>query len=198
MTVEHKAISSPTPRSDLTGVSGLEALIRSAGEAAGPRPVDNWNPPYCGDIGMSIRKDGIWLYQGSPIGRPALVKLFASILRKDDDGKHYLVTPVEKIDVAVEDAPLLAVDMAVTGEGEAQTLTFRTNTDDIVSVGHANPMRFVRQDPAGGMKPYVRVRGRIEALVTRAVYADLVMHACSGERLGSLGVWSGGLFWEMG
>ncbi len=180
------------------GPEGLEALIKTAGPAAGPRPVEHWNPPYCGDIGIKIRRDGVWLYRDSPIGRPALVKLFASILRKDDDGRTYLVTPAEKIDVAIEDAPFLAVDMVATGSGEQQKLTFRTNVDDVVTVGVANPIRFVRQDSAGGLKPYIRVRGRLEALVTRAVYVDLVSVAVSGETLGSLGVWSCGTWWSMG
>jgi uncharacterized protein len=176
----------------------LEALIRAAGPSMGPRPVESWNPPYCGDIGIAIRRDGVWTHQGGPITRPAIVKLFASILRKDDDGRTYLVTPGEKIDVQVEDAPFLAVEMAVTGSGEDQKLTFRTNVDDVITVCAENPMRFERQDPAGGLKPYIRVRGRLEALVTRAVYADLVALTVSGETLGSLGVWSNGVWWGMG
>ena len=178
---------------------GLEALLRAAGEGTGVRPVDRWDPPYCGDIGMSIRRDGTWIYQNSPIGRPALVKLFAGILRKDADGRTYLVTPAEKVDVDVEDAPFLGVEMAVEGSGSVQVLTFRTNADDVVAVGPEHPMRFCRQDPTGGLKPYIHVRGRLEALVTRAVYADLVSLAEPrvGE-VGPLGVWSGGVWWEMG
>src|SRR5262245_51524975 len=109
-----------------SGLGGLEALLK---EQAGdlPPPVDKWNPPYCGDIGMRIRSDGVWFYQGSPIGRKPLVRLFSRVLRKDLDGKHYLVTPVEKVDVAVDDAPFLAVEMEVTGRGTGQALTFRTN-----------------------------------------------------------------------
>lgn len=174
---------------------GLDALLAAAGEGAGPRPVESWNPPYCGDIGLAIRADGSWIYQGSPIGRMALVKLFASILRKDEDGRTYLVTPAEKVDCHVADAPFLAVDMAVTGEGEAQRITFRTNVDDIVSVDATHPMRFEAQAGTGGLKPYVRVRGRLDALVTRAVYADLV--ALAVEREGVPGIWSGGCFWPL-
>ena len=177
--------------------SDLAALMRAAGAGTGPRPVEKWNPPYCGDIGMKIRADGVWIYQGSPIGRSALVKLFSGILRKDADHKTYLVTPVEKVDVEVADAHFLAVDMAVTGYGPGQSLTFRTNVDDVVTVDAAHPLRFVRQDPDGGLKPYILVRGRLEALVTRAVYADLVALAVSGDDLGSLGVWSAGKWWEM-
>jgi hypothetical protein len=170
--------------------------MRGASESggAGARPVEKWDPPYCGDIGMAIRRDGTWLYQGSPIGRIALVKLFASVLRKDADGRTYLVTPAEKVDVAVEDAPFLAVEMAVEGEGRDQRLTFRTNLDDVVTVDAEHPLRFEASGPDGGLKPYVLVRGRLEALCTRAVYAELVELAVGGEELG---VWSGGVWWGM-
>ncbi len=156
-----------------TRISGLEELLRShAGK--GPPPVERWNPPYCGDIGMEIRADGTWIYQKSPIGRIALVKLFASVLRKDEDGRHYLVTPAEKVDVRVADAPFLAVEMEVRGEGSARQLVFRTNVDDIVTCGPDHPLRFVEEPASGGLKPYLHVRGRLEALVTRALYYDLV------------------------
>jgi uncharacterized protein len=180
-------------------LSELEGLLRTATGSgqAGARPVEMWNPPYCGDIGLKIRRDGQWLYQESPIGRIALVKLFASILRKDDDGRTYLVTPAEKIGVDVEDAPFLAVEMAVEGSGATQTLTFRTNVDDVVAVDKDHPLRFERAEPDGGLKPYVLVRGRLEALATRAVYAELVAlaEACDGGD--AVGVWSGGVWWEM-
>lgn len=184
-----------------TSSTGLEALMRDAAASgeAGARPVEKWDPPYCGDIGMTIRRDGTWMYQGSPIGRIALVKLFASILRKDDDGKTYLVTPVEKIDVEVEDAPFLAVEMAVAGEGRNQTLTFRTNVDDVVTVDAEHPLRFEASGPDGGLKPYILVRGRLEALCTRAVYAELVALADTGDgNRDDVGVWSGGEWWRMG
>jgi uncharacterized protein len=179
-----------------TGQSGLEALIAAAGPGAGPRPVEQWNPPYCGDVGMKIRRDGTWLYQESPIGRVALVKLFAGILRKDEDGRTYLVTPAEKIDVAVEDAPFLAVEMAVTGAGPAQILTFRTNVDDLVTADRDHPLRFASVPRDGGLKPYVRVRGRLDALVTRALYAELA-NLAEANADGALGVWSGGVWWPM-
>jgi hypothetical protein len=190
----------PQPSGAAVGGAALDALMRAAKEAggAGERPVEKWNPPYCGDIGLRIRSDGTWLYQNSPIGRIALVKLFASILRKDADANTYLVTPAEKILVTVDDAPFLAVDMVASGEGEASTLTMRTNVDDVVTVDAAHPLRFVRQEQSGGLKPYVRVRGRLEALVTRAVYADLVALAVPREAsCATLGVWSGGIWWEM-
>jgi uncharacterized protein len=174
------------------GLAGLEALLK---EQAGDRlpPVDTWNPPYCGDIGMRIRNDGVWFYQGSPIGRKPLVKLFSRVLRKDEDGRHYLVTPVEKVDVAVDDAPFLAVEMEVSGAGEGQTLTFRTNVDDVVRCGTDHRLRFVEERPGGGLKPYLRVRGRLEALVTRALYYDLVELAVPAQDgTDKLVVWSAG------
>jgi hypothetical protein len=171
-------------------IGGLEALIR-AQVAKGSAPVELWDPPYCGDIGLRIRADGTWLYRDSPIGRPALVKLFASVLRKDADGRHYLVTPVEKIDVAVDDAPLLAVEMEVRGAGTSQSLIFRTNVDDVVPAGAEHPLRFVVEPDSGGLKPYLLVRGRLEALVTRALAYDLVEIAVEEQGRG-LGVWSGG------
>lgn len=156
-----------------TRIAGLEALLKEAG-AGGVRPVERWNPPYCGDIGLEIRRNGQWVYQGTPIGRVALVKLFASVLRKDADGKTYLVTPAEKVDVKVEDAAFLAVEMQIDGRGLDQVLTFRTNVDDAVAAGPEHPLRFAVEAAAGGLKPYVLVRGRLEALVTRTVYGDLV------------------------
>lgn len=168
-------------------------------EPAGARPVESWNPPYCGDIGLSIRRDGTWTYRESPIARPSLVKLFASILRKDEDGRTYLVTPVEKVDVKVEDAPFLAVEMITEGSGENQMIKFRTNVDDVVSVDKDHPLRFERQNPGGGLKPYVLVRGRLEALCTRAVYAELVELAeARSDASDTIGVWSGGTWWGMG
>ena len=174
--------------------------MRAASDAGGTalRPVEKWDPPYCGDIGMEIRRDGTWMYQGSPIGRAALVQLFASILRKDADGRTYLVTPAEKVDVRVEDAPFLAVEMAAEGEGRAQRLTFRTNVDDVVTVDAEHPLRFEASGPDGGLKPYVLVRGRLEALCTRAVYSELVELAVAGDDGGEdVGVWSGGLWWGL-
>jgi hypothetical protein len=153
-------------------ISGLEEIVRAAA-GKGPAPVERWNPPYCGDIGLTIRTDGTWTYRGSPIGRMALVKLFARVLRKDADGRTYLVTPAEKVDVEVADAPFLAVEMEVRGNGPGQQIVLRTN-----------------------VKPYVRVRGRLEALVTRALYYDLVELAEEGED-GIPGLWSGGVFFRL-
>jgi hypothetical protein len=175
-------------------IVGLEALLQ-AHRGKGPAPVERWNPPYCGDIGMRIRSDGVWFYQGSLIGRAPLVKLFAGVLRKDADGKHYLVTPAEKVDVAVEDAPFLAVEMEVRGSRRAQSLVFRTNVDDIVIAGPEHPLRFFVEEKSQGLKPYLLVRGRLEALVTRALYYDLVELAVDDGK--GLGLWSGGAFFPM-
>jgi hypothetical protein len=188
----------PVDRPVATGLAGLEAMLKAQG-LAGAAPVERWNPPYCGDIGLKIAASGVWFYQGSPIGRMALVKLFARVLRRDTDQRHYLVTPAEKVDVAVDDAPFLAVEMQVDGAGEAQTLVFRTNVDDVVRCGPANPIRFALEAAGGGLKPYVLVRGRLEALVTRAVYYDLVELAVPrrADSHATLGVWSGGAWFEL-
>ena len=153
------------------GLAGLQAAARSA-TGKGLPPVHLWDPPYCGDIGLKIARDGVWSYQGSPIGRMPLVKLFASILRKDPE-RYVLVTPVEKVAVEVEDAPFLAVALLPAGEGGQQTLRFRTNVDDEVTVDANHPLRFER-GAAAGVKPYVKVRGELWALVTRALTYDLV------------------------
>lgn len=184
--------------SDATRIQGLEALLRSQ-DGQKPAPVEQWDPPYCGDIGMAIKADGTWFYQGSPIGRIALVKLFARVLRRDADGRYFLVTPAEKVDVAVEDVPFTAIELQVDGEGAARTLTFRTNVDDVVVCGPNAPLRFVVEQGSGGLKPYVLVRGRLEALVSRALYYDLVEMAAprSAAEPDRLGVWSGGRWFEL-
>ncbi len=154
-------------------IQGLGDLIREA-SSRGTAPVDQWDPPYCGDIGLEIDAQGDWYYQNSVISRHALVKLFARVLRCEKDGKHYLVTPSEKVDVAVADAPFLAVEMQVDGSGADQRLTFRTNIDDIVVADADHPLLFREEKRSGGLKPYVRVRGRLYARLTRSVYFDLV------------------------
>jgi hypothetical protein len=179
-------------------IAGLEDLLKSQCQK-GHAPVESWNPPYRGDIGIRIRADGIWLYQDSPMGRMSLVKLFASVLRKDSDGRHYLVTPAEKFDVAVDDAPFVGVEMEVLGDGREQELVFRTNVDDIVRCGRNHPLRFVIQSGSGGLKPYLLVRGRLEALITRAIYYDLVDLAVrrSANEESPTGIWSRGCFFPL-
>lgn len=185
--------------SEQPAAAGLQAFETTLRKQKGPPPVHLWNPPYCGDIGMRIAGDGTWFYAGSPIGRKPLVKLFASVLRKDEDGRTYLVTPAEKVLVTVEDAPFLAVEMTVTGIGAAQSLALRTNVDDTVTVGPAHPLRFGADPRTGGPKPYVTVRGRLEALFTRPLYYDLVALARIEHIEGAeqFGVWSGGVFYAM-
>ncbi len=153
---------------------GLAALAAQAGRPAPERPVERWDPPHCGAIDMRIATDGTWHYRGSPIGREALVRLFASVLRREPAGEYVLVTPVEKVAIEVEDAPFVAVEMAVEGEGEDQSLTFRTNVGDIVTAGPDHKLRFEVEPGTGGLKPYVHVRGRLEALLARQLVIDLV------------------------
>ena len=154
---------------------GLEALISRAARAGkGLPPVERWNPDFCGDLDMEIRRDGTWFYLGTPIGRMPLVQLFSTVLRKDADGRTYLVTPVEKVGIRVVDAPFVAVEMNARGDGDGQVITFRTNVGDVVEAGPDHPLRFVDEDDTGGLKPYVLVRGRLEALVARPVMYELV------------------------
>jgi len=167
-------------QTDETGsAAGLAALIARAaaqtnGKDKGPPPVERWNPPFCGDIDMEIRSDGTWFYMGSPIGRQPLVRLFSTVLRKDEDGRTYLVTPVEKLGIRVVDAPFVAVEMNVSEREGERVITFRTNVGDIVEAGPEHPLRFVVHGENNELKPYLHVRGRLEALVSRAVMYDLV------------------------
>ncbi|WP_245198957.1 DUF1285 domain-containing protein [Jiella mangrovi] len=151
----------------------LEALVSRAERAGrGAPPVERWNPDFCGEIDMVIRADGTWFYNGTPIRREALKRLFSSVLRKDDDGRTYLVTPVEKLAITVEDAPFVAVEMSREATDTGQTLTFRTDTGDVVSAGPDHPIRFA-SDPDGAFRPYLLVRGRLEAALTRSLAFDL-------------------------
>lgn len=155
--------------------AGLQALIARAARAGkGLPPVERWNPEFCGDLDMEIKADGTWFYMGSPIGRAALVQLFSTVLRKDEDGRTYLVTPVEKVAIRVEDAPFVAVEMDVSGQGANQVLTFRTNVGEVIEAGPDHRLRFVDEDGTGGLKPYLHVRGRLEALVARPVMYQIV------------------------
>jgi uncharacterized protein len=160
-------------------------------------PVEEWNPPFCGDIDMRIARDGTWFYCGTPIARPALVRLFSTILRKDPVG-YVLVTPVEKVGIEVEDAPFLAVEMVVTWPQPEQVLRFSTNVGDVVEVGAKHPIRF-ETAASGGMKPYIHVRGDLWALVTRALSLDLVELGEIREHEGTrrFGVSSEGVFFAM-
>lgn len=135
-------------------------------------PVELWDPPFCGDIDMRIGADGLWWYRGTPIGRMPLVRLFASVLKREGD-RYFLVTPVEKVGIRVDDAPFQAVEMVVEGEGEQRSLHFRTNVDDVITVGPEHALRFERLGHDGAT-PYVHVRRNLWARVTRAVTYDLI------------------------
>jgi len=159
------------------GLSGLEALVsRAGGGKKGLPPVEKWNPEFCGDLDMEIKADGTWFYMGTPIGRKALVKLFSSVLRKDDDGKTYLVTPVERVGIRVEDAHFIAVEMNASKIDGEQVITVRTHMDDVVEIGPENPLRFVTVEENEGIKPYVLIRGRLEALMARSVMYELISY----------------------
>lgn len=153
----------------------LDRLTAALGGAAtrGLPPVERWNPPYCGEIDMRIAADGTWFHDGTPIRRPALVKLFASILRREEDGRIVLVTPAECVGITVEDAVFVAVDMAVEGAGDERRIVIRTNVDDLVTVDAEHSLRF-EEDEAGGLRPYLHVRRGLWALVSRAITYDLV------------------------
>jgi uncharacterized protein len=163
----------------------------SASKTRGLPPVEKWNPPFCGDLDMQIKRDGTWFYEGTPIGRRGLVKLFASILIREDD-KYFLVTPVEKVGITVEDAPFVAIDFDAKGEGRDQVLTFQTNLEDIAVAGPDLPIRVVRDDDTGEPSPYVRVRRNLEALIDRKSFYRLVELGVHHD--GWFGVWSSGAF----
>jgi hypothetical protein len=174
-------------------VARLVSALNEAGARKGLPPVERWNPDYCGEIDMRIAADGVWHYNGSPITRPALVRLFSTVLRKDPD-RYVLVTPVERVGIVVDDAPFLAVEMAVDGAGSDRQIAFRTNVDDLVQLGPEHPLRF-EEDETGGVKPYVRVRGELWARLTRALALDLI--ALGEERDSSFGVAAAGAFYPI-
>jgi hypothetical protein len=173
---ENKTNQSANTAADAAGLAAMisRAASQTGDPAKGLPPVERWNPPFCGDIDMEIRADGTWFYMGTPIGRQPLVRLFSTVLRKDDDGKTYLVTPVEKVGIRIADAPFIAVEMTVTDRQGGQVLTFRTNVGDVVEAGSDHALRFVIHGENRELKPYLHVRGRLEALVSRAVMYELV------------------------
>jgi hypothetical protein len=178
-------------------IESLAADVAGANRK-GPPPVHLWDPPFCGDLNMRIATDGAWYYNETPIARPALVKLFASILKREGE-KYYLVTPVEKCGIIVDDAPFLAVELkAEAGQG-GRTLSFRTNVDDWITCGHERELRFERECVTGGLKPYLHVRRGLWAKLTRALSYDVV--ELGEERIGEdgrlFGVASAGLFFPI-
>lgn len=178
-----------TPSAD-----GLAAAAQKAQSGKGLPPVHTWNPPHCGDIDMRIARDGSWFYQGTPIGRPALVRLFSTILRHDDDG-YVLVTPGEKVGITVDDAPFVAVDF----QRQGADLVFDTNVGDRVRADADHPIRVTRDPETGEPAPYVLVRDRLEALIDRKSFYRLVDLGEVADVDGSdwFGLWSGGTFFPL-
>ena len=177
---------------DLSAMS-LTQVARALAEKRLP-PVEQWNPSHCGDSEMRIARDGTWYHQGSPIGRTEMVRLFSTILRREADGGYVLVTPGEKLDIAVEDAPFIAVEVKSEGEGTARILAFRLNTGDLVIADAEHGLRFEARDD--GPHPYLHVRGGMDALVARPVYYELANLALAEDDV-SPGLWSGGTFFPM-
>ena len=176
---------------------GLAAAAKTAATGGLP-PVHLWNPPHCGDIGMEIRRDGTWFYQGTPIGRAPLVRLFSTILRRDPEG-YVLVTPVEKVSVAVEDVPFIAQDAEVSGAGAAQAITFTTNVGDTVTAGPDHPIRVELDPETGEPAPYVLVRAALEARIDRKTFYRLVEIGEHADHGGEswFGLRSGGAFFPV-
>jgi hypothetical protein len=154
----------------------LEDIIKQVEGQRYP-PVEKWNPAFCGDIDMQIKRDGSWYYMGTPIGRERMVRLFSTVLRKDADGKTYLVTPVEKIGIEVEDAHFIATHVEVVGEGTDKAFKFTTNVGDAVIADSEHPIRVEVDEGTGEPRPYILVRGRLEALIARSVFYELVEKA---------------------
>jgi uncharacterized protein len=174
------------------GLAGLEAAVEGH---PGLPPVERWNPPYCGDSHMRIASDGTWFHEGQIMGRPAMVRLFSTVLRKDDEG-FMLVTPVEKLSIAVDDAPFIAVLMDADGHGPDMRLTFTTNMGDKVTAGPGHALRFAPDAKTGAPIPYLHVRKGLEAKLARPVYYALMELAITQE--GALGVWSDGVYFSLG
>lgn len=180
--------------------ASAEGIIASVQATAkkGPPPVHLWNPPFCGDIDMRIARDGTWFHEGTPIGRAGLVKLFSSILKREGD-RYFLVTPVEKVGIIVEDAPLLATDFTATGEGAAQTLRFFTKTEDEATCDAAHPLRITRDQETGEPSPYILIRANLEALIDRKSFYRLIELGCheTVDGQGWFGIWSAGSFFPV-
>jgi hypothetical protein len=177
-----------------TGPAGGKSQPRQGGQ--GPAAADPPPPTLCGDLQMRIARDGSWHYQGSPIARLPLVKLFASVLRREADGQYWLVTPVERACILVEDAPFVAVEVRAEGAGRDQRLVFRSNLDEEVIAGEAHPLRIAAEPTSGAAIPYILIRDRLEARILRPVFYHLVEF---GEQNGEqFGVWSSGRFFPLG
>lgn len=172
----------------------IATAARMAAAGKGLPPVDTWNPPFCGDLDIRISRDGTWFYLGTPIGRPELARLFSTILKREGD-QYFLVTPVEKVGITVEDVPFLAVDFDVTGAGASQVLTFVTSMGDRTVAGPDNPIRVTRDAETGEPAPYVHVRRRLEARIDRKSFYRLVDIGAHHD--GWFGLWSQGVFFPV-
>ncbi|WP_112308670.1 DUF1285 domain-containing protein [Pseudogemmobacter bohemicus] len=181
---------------------GLAAAAAVASKKGGLPPVHLWNPPFCGDLDMRIARDGTWFYLGTPIGREALVRLFSSILKREE-GKYFLVTPVEKVGILVEDAPLFAVDIEAEGQGRDQVLRFTTKTGDNAIASAAHPLRIARDGVTGEPSPYILIRGKEDAAlwarIDRKSFLRMVDFGCHEPHDGDswFGLWSSGLFFPV-
>jgi len=172
---------------------GIAASVKAVKKGGMP-PVHLWNPPFCGDLDMRIARDGTWFYLGTPIGRFELVKLFSSILKRED-GKYFLVTPVEKVGITVDDAPFVAVDFDATGTSDEQVLSFITHVGDTAVAGPDHPIRVERDPQTGEPSPYVLIRADLEALIDRKSFYRLVELGRHHE--GWFGLWSSGQFFPV-
>jgi uncharacterized protein len=175
----------------------LAAAAKAHGRK-GPPPVHLWNPPFCGDLDMRIARDGTWFYLGTPIGRAPLVKLFSSILKREGED-YFLVTPVEKVGIRVDDAPLVAIDFEVAGTGTSQVLTLVTKTEDEAVLGPDHPLRVERDATTGEPSPYVLIRSNLWALIDRKSFYRLVDLCCHHDHAGQrwFGLWSSGQFFPV-
>ncbi len=194
-----KDVHNPDSRSagDVPSAAGLAAAAKGAARR-GPPPVHLWNPPFCGDLDMRIARDGTWFYLGTPIGRAPMVRLFSSILKREGD-RFFLVTPVEKVGITVDDAPFVAVDFTAEGSGRAQRLTFSTHVGDEVTAGREHPIRSERDPVTGEPSPYVMVRRGLEALIDRKSFYRLAEIGCEEVVDGTpqFGLWSDGVFFPL-
>jgi len=179
---------SAPPPVELAGLT-LSEIAQAVADRRLP-PVEQWNPPHCGDSAMRIARDGTWYHEGAPIRRPAMVRLFAGLLRRENDGRYVLVTPVEKLDIVVEDAPFVAVEAQSEGIGQDRRIAFRLNTDEPIVAGPGHKLHLVEG------RPYLTVRGGLEAALARPVYYELAELALE-EGATPPGLWSDGVFFSL-
>jgi len=172
----------------------LAELVAAIDERGRPPPVDRWNPTHCGHSGMRIARDGTWYHEGRPINRPAMVRLFSTVLRREPDGSHVLVTPVEKLTIDVESTAFRATQMTMSGEGETRRIGVTLDSGDGLVIGPDHPLSVIDTDQ--GPSPRVAVRFGLEAELSRSLYYELADVALA-EGHDPPGVWSDGLFFEL-